>query len=90
MANDRHEEAKEILSSLHKDSKRSSDFAEIEFLQIQKQIEWDSAHRMTYLDIFRRPTMRRRALITICLPWCMLGSGVLVINSKENFFEVPP
>lgn len=83
IAKDRHEEAKQILDSLHKGSERTSDFAEIEFLQIQKQIEWDSTHRMSYVDIFRRPTMRRRALITIILPWCMLGSGVLVINSKK-------
>ena len=88
IAKDRHEEAEQIFNSLHKGSQRSSAFAEIEFLQIQKQIEWDSAHRMSYLEIFRRPTMRRRALITIVLPWCMLGSGVLVINRKKTSFWV--
>ena len=82
VAKDRHEQALAILKTLYATAGQSSHFAEIEFLQIQKQIERDNKNRMSYVEIFRRPAMRRRALITIVLPWCMLGSGVLVINSE--------
>ena len=77
----RHEEAFAILRMLHADTDKSSDFAEIEFNQIRRQIEWDNAHRMSYTKLFSHRTMRKRALVTIVLTWCMLGSGVLVINS---------
>lgn len=86
IAKGRHEEALAILKDLHADADNSSHFAEIEHTQIRKQIEWDNAHRMSYLEIFRKPTMRKRALITMCLTWCMLGSGVLVINSEYPHF----
>ena len=82
IAKDRHEQALAILKTLHATAGQSSYFAEIEFLQIRKQIERDKKNRMSYVEIFRRPAMRKRALITIVLPWCMLGSGVLVINSE--------
>ncbi|KAK5444215.1 hypothetical protein LTS15_010568 [Exophiala xenobiotica] len=82
VAKDRHAEALKILKTLHASTGRQTDhFAEMEYYQIQKQIAFDHAHRMSYLQIFRHPTMRKRALITICLTWCMVGSGVLVINN---------
>ena len=79
----RHEDAPAILRTLHADREQSSYFAESEFAQIRRQIEWNNAHQMSYLGIFRHPT-KHRALITIILPWCMLGSGVLVINSEQS------
>jgi hypothetical protein len=83
ISKDRHEEALAILKSLHASTGLQSDhFAEMECYQIQKQIKFDNEHKMSYLQIFRHPTMRKRALITICLTWCMVGSGVLVINSE--------
>lgn len=82
MAKDRHEEALALLKVLHAGANHSSEFAELEFHQIRQQVQSDVDNRMSFFDIFRRPTMRKRALITICLPWCMLGSGVLVINSE--------
>ncbi|EXJ76827.1 hypothetical protein A1O3_10472 [Capronia epimyces CBS 606.96] len=81
IAKDRHEEALAILKTLHASTSQADHFAEMEFFQIRKQIEWDNAHKMTYLEIFKHPTMRKRALITISLTWCMVGSGVLVINN---------
>ena len=83
IAKDRHEEALTILKSLHASTVQSDHFAEMEYYQIRKQIEFDTAHKMSYLEIFKHPTMRKRALITICLTWCMVGSGVLVINSES-------
>ncbi|OAL34963.1 hypothetical protein AYO20_05678 [Fonsecaea nubica] len=81
IAKDRHEEALSILKTLHSSASQSDHFAEMEFYQIRKQIEWDNAHKMTYVQIFKHRTMRKRAFITICLTWCMVGSGVLVINN---------
>lgn len=83
VSKDRHEEALAILKSLHASSSQSDHFAEMEFYQIRRQIAFDSARKMSYLQIFRHPTMRKRALITMCLCWCMVGSGVLVINSES-------
>lgn len=88
IAKDRHEEALEILKSLHADTEHSARFAVMEFYQIRKQIEFDNSHKMSYAQIFRHPTMRKRALITICLTWCMMGSGVLVINSECDLSSV--
>lgn len=82
IAKDRHEEALALLKSLHAGANNSSEFAEVEFHQIRQQVHSDVEHKMSFIDIFRKPTMRKRALITWCLPWCMLGSGVLVINSE--------
>ncbi|KAK5242219.1 hypothetical protein LTR20_006765 [Exophiala xenobiotica] len=81
IAKDRHEEALTILKLLHSSAAQADHFAEMEYYQIRKQIEWDNAHRMTYLEIFKHPTMKKRAWITICMTWCMVGSGVLVINN---------
>ncbi|CAK7226477.1 hypothetical protein SBRCBS47491_006245 [Sporothrix bragantina] len=82
IAKGRHEEALAILKSLHARAGHETDhFAEMECYQIQQQIDFDKGRKMTYLEIFKHPTMRKRALITICLTWCMVGSGVLVINN---------
>ncbi|CAG9949012.1 unnamed protein product [Clonostachys rosea f. rosea IK726] len=82
IAQGRQQEALSNLQSLHSRSGHESHhFAEIEFYQIQKQIEFDTARKMSYVQIFKHPSMRKRALITICLTWCMVGSGVLVINN---------
>ena len=79
----RNEEALSILKSLHARSGHQTDhFAEMECYQIQQQINFDKERKMSYFQIFKHPTMRKRALITICLTWCMVGSGVLVINSE--------
>jgi hypothetical protein len=82
VSKDRPEEALAILKRLHASTSRSDHFAEVEYYQICKQIEVDSTHKMSYMEIFKHPTMRKRAFITMCLTWCMLGSGVLVINSE--------
>lgn len=84
ISKERHEEALAILKNLHAGTDQSDHFAELECYQIQKQLKFDMAHRMSYLEIFKHPTMRKRALITICLTWCMVGSGVLVINSERK------
>lgn len=90
IAKDRHEDALIVLKTLHTNISRSDHFAEMEYYQIRKQIEWDNAHKMTYMEIFKHRTMRKRAWITICLTWCMMGSGVLVINSKTySCFALP-
>lgn len=82
IAKAQYDEGLAILKRLHSTKSGSDRFAEMEYYQIRKQIEWDNAHKVTYLEIFKHPTMRKRALITICLTWCMMGSGVLVINSE--------
>ena len=45
IAEDRHAEALTILKSLHASTDQSDHFAEMEYYQIRKQIEFDIAHR---------------------------------------------
>jgi hypothetical protein len=85
ISKDRSEEALRILQRLHTGGSSTDDnFAEIEHYQIRKQIEFDREHKLSYWTIFTEKRYRKRVGITIGLPWCLMGSGVLVINSKSN------
>jgi hypothetical protein len=62
----RTEEAWKVISSLHHDPNDSSQlFAREEFLQITAQFEADTAAygKSKFIDLFRKPHMRKRMLI---------------------------
>ena len=81
--NGRKEEAWATISRLHADPNDDSyDFAKREFYQIQKQIEFDSTMGSSYMEIFRRPSYRKRALLTLFLAWSVISGGCFVINSQ--------
>lgn len=51
---------------------------------MRKQIEADRINKTSFVSIFRKPSHRRRAFITMFLTFSLMSSGVLVINSKSH------
>ena len=77
------ERAWEIVQALHSNpDDPNSEFAKREFYQMRKQIEFDETMPASYLHIFKTPSLRTRAWMTILLEVCIQSSGVLVILSK--------
>lgn len=78
-------EAFEIIKSMHSNSSQDPlhEFAKLELYQIQKQVELDSSLPSSYMAICKKPSLRRRAWITIALELFVMSSGILVILSEE-------
>jgi len=82
LTKERADEAWTIVKRLHANPNDTSDrFAETEFYQMRKQIEIDRTYKTSYYEIFRRPSYRKRALITMFMTYSLMSSGVLVINN---------
>lgn len=85
LSKDRIEEARDIIHRMHSHPSDPEDlFAKWEFYQIRKQIELDRTFATSYREIFKKPSMRKRALTTIFLEFCLMSSGVLTILSKSQ------
>lgn len=81
--NDRVEEAKAILDNLHSDpSDPENTYAATEFYQIQKQIAIDRTLGASWIQLFKKPSYRKRAFLALGLTGIIQCSGVLVINSQ--------
>jgi hypothetical protein len=79
----RHQEAWDIVRRLHVGTKTEDDsFARLEFQQMKAQIEFDATLKSSYCDILKRPSYRKRAIMTIWLTFSMFTTGILVVNSK--------
>ncbi|KAF2161521.1 hypothetical protein M409DRAFT_69644 [Zasmidium cellare ATCC 36951] len=75
-------EAWSVVEKLHTDpSDPSNQFAKREFYKMLKQIELDRALKASYKEIFTRPSYRKRAIITMTLLFCVMSSGILVIQN---------
>lgn len=61
-------------------------FAREEFYQITAQFKADQAAygEVGYLDLFRRPHFRKRALIATLVMWASQANGAIVIYSKPH------
>lgn len=78
----RPEEAKAILLRLHDDPEDPTHtFARTEYLQITKQLAVDRTLPTSWLHIFRTPSLRKRALITVGTTGFIQCSGILVVNN---------
>ncbi|TVY18042.1 Quinate permease [Lachnellula arida] len=76
----RTDHAWKIIHRMHSNVNDPTDeFAKREFYQMRKQIELDVTFETSYLGIFKQPSLRKRALMTIFLEFCLMSSGVLVI-----------
>lgn len=83
LAQGRAEEAWTIVARLHRSrTDTTTEFAEREFYQMKVQIDFESRMDTSYAEIFRRPSFRKRAFMTIFLTFVVTSSGVLVINSE--------
>lgn len=80
----RTDEAWKVISSLHHDPKDPSQlFAREELLQITSQYEADTAAygKATFIDMWRKPHMRKRMLIGSLIMWASQANGAIVIYS---------
>jgi hypothetical protein len=83
----KNDEAWAILSRMHNDPKNADQmFAREEFYQITAQCAADQAAYgdVSYLDLFRRPHFRKRALIATLVMWASQANGAIVIYSKPH------
>jgi hypothetical protein len=83
LAKGRTDQAWTIIHRMHSSPDDLTDeFAKREFYQMRKQIELDVTFQTSYLGIFKQPSLRKRAIMTIFLEFCLMSSGVLVILSE--------
>lgn len=79
----RDDQAWEIIRRLHTSSHDADDsFAQAEFRQMKIQIEFEATLESSYMYILKRPSMRKRALMTMFLTFSMFSTGILVVNSE--------
>ena len=80
LSKQRSEEAWSIVSRLHVSKDNPNDtYAEEEFFQMRKQAEADARMVSSWLEMFRKPSYRRRSLLVIALAFIGQSTGVLVI-----------
>lgn len=80
---DRIEEANAILTKLHADPSDPADtYAKAELYQIQKQIAIDRTLGSSWVDMFKKPSNRKRCILAMATTGIVSCSGVLVINSE--------
>ncbi|RVX73875.1 hypothetical protein B0A52_02765 [Exophiala mesophila] len=78
----RADEARELLLRLHDDpDDPHHTFARTEYLQITKQLAIDRTLPSSWWHILRKPSLRKRALITIGTTGFIQCSGILVVNN---------
>lgn len=79
------EQAWAIVHRMHSDPNDPNDeFAKREFYQMRKQIELDVTFATSYWEIFKKPSLRKRAYMTIFLEFCLMSSGILVVLSESS------
>ena len=76
------EEAREIVMKLHynKNDADGQD-ARSEFYQMQKQIEHDQMVKPTWMEMFTRPSYRKRTILACGFAFIGQSTGILVINN---------
>ncbi|KIY02780.1 uncharacterized protein Z520_01245 [Fonsecaea multimorphosa CBS 102226] len=75
-------EAKKLIYDIHKSSKdHSQTFAEQEFFQMQQQIELDKTMKTSWLEMFRKPSYRKRSIIALTFGFFNQSTGILVVGS---------
>lgn len=83
LSKDRGDKAWEIVKKLHSsDDDPEHEYATGEFYQMTKQGELERLLDSSWLEIVRRPSYRKRALIVIALPCILYSTGNLVVTSK--------
>lgn len=76
---DRAEDAEEILKKLH-----NPEEAAIELVQINHQVTLESSLPSGWIDMIKKPSYRKRALMGLVLASSTQMVGTLVINSEYN------
>ena len=68
--------------SLHQSTGSASHFAENEFVQIKKQLEYERTLPNSWASLYTVPSYRKRAIVGFLTMFCAQCSGTQVINSK--------
>ena len=81
---DHSDRAWEIVRDLHtRKDDPNHDFAEAEYYQMRKQHDLNSSFDSSWVEILRRPSYRKRALVAFSLPVMLFSTGDLVVASKS-------
>jgi MFS family permease len=84
LSKQKEEQAREIIEHLHRRSDHdNSHYAELEFLEMKKQIEMDRSLDSSWRILVIRPSYRKRALISCSLLVFLYSSGTLTVSSKS-------
>ena len=76
----RMEDAKKVVRGLHRLSRHEEHhFAMVEFYQMQKQIEYDRTLTPTYWQMFKRPSYRKRVIMTA--GYAILGQSTAILGN---------
>ena len=85
LAKDRTDAAWQIVRKLHSsDDGPAHEYAAAEFYQMRRQHELEACLSGSWLEILRRPSYRKRALIVFFLPVILYSTGNLVVTSKYS------
>ena len=77
------EQAWKIVRDLHHaPNELDHSFAEQEFTLMREQILFETSNKVSVMEMLRTPSYRKRLIIGCGLPFVLMSSGVLVINSK--------
>jgi MFS family permease len=88
LAKEKNQEAWDILRLLHSNRKDPHHvFARRELYQIHQQMQLEKSRASgpllrNYFRIFKNPSLRKRALMTMFITFSQMSSGALVINSE--------
>ncbi|KIW67196.1 hypothetical protein, variant [Phialophora macrospora] len=80
-----HETALQVIRRLHRDSTDPEDSAaQAEFMQIQAQVEKDKEQKSGYIQMFTKPSWRKRSLLVLFIMYASLTCTVMV-NGIANY-----
>lgn len=75
------DEAQRVLEKVHSHSTEGHDRAHAELYQIQKQVALDRELDCTWVQLFRKPSYRKRAFLAMATTCISQFAGAFVINS---------
>jgi MFS family permease len=78
----RTEEARDIVMKIHYvEGDPDQEYARGEFYQMQKQTEFDTTLNPSWLEMFKRPSYRKRTILACSFAFIGQSTAVLVINN---------
>ncbi|KAL6246482.1 hypothetical protein RBB50_006719 [Rhinocladiella similis] len=76
------DEAWEVLKKIHRDPSDADDSsARAEFTQIVRQVEFDKSMKSGYIEMFRKPSWRKRSLLALFIQFAAQSTGILGISN---------
>jgi len=80
----RNDEALRIIKKIHHDPNDPHDSAaHAEYVQIMKQVDFDKQQNSSYLQMFKKPSWRKRSLIALFLMFATQSTGCLGITTFQ-------